>query len=175
MGIIQKPKRVYQKNLWRAAKFYSKEAEKCYRAKAYFSVIVNRGCALEALLRIFDFVETPRPKDRCKNFYWLINRALARHWIPHDALRYWKQQQETPLKTCLHEVREVRNGVHAHLFDIRLVSRRTAMNVSYVVDAMFAFLEIKNARNLMENLHRQGKISNAEYRAWKKKQTSIAE
>jgi len=103
--------------MWAAAKFYCKEAERCTKARAYFSAIVARGCELEALLRIFDFVETRRLKDRCKQLHGLINRAFAKHWIPHDALRHWKKAESVPLKTCLHEVREARNGVHAHLFD----------------------------------------------------------
>jgi hypothetical protein len=169
----QKAKRVYQNKMWDAAKFYCKEAEKCYKARAYFSAIVARGCELEALLRIFDFVETRRPKDRCKNFYWLINRAFARHWIPHDALRYWRKTENTPLKTCLHEIREARNGVHAHLFVRNLATRQTVANITFLVHAMYSFLEIKNARNLMKNLHEDGKVSDAEYRAWKRKQKGI--
>lgn len=59
-----KRKRVYQQKMWDAALFYRKEAEKCYKARAYFSALVARSCELEALLRIFDFVENNRPKDR---------------------------------------------------------------------------------------------------------------
>lgn len=165
----QKTKRLYQSKMWDAARLYRREAEKCYEARAYFSAIVARGCELEALLRIFDFVDSGRPKDRCKHLYGLINRAFARHWIPHDALRYWKRTERTPLKTCLHEIREARNGVHAHLFDKNLVKRRTVANVAYLVKSMYAFLEIKNARNLMKHLHKRGEISSAKYRAWKKK------
>jgi hypothetical protein len=135
--------------MWEAAKFYCKEAGKCFKARAYFSAIVARGCELEALLRIFDFVENRRPKDRCQKLYWLINRAFVRHWIPHDALRYWKKAESIPLKTCLHEIREVRNGVHAHLFKKPLVTRQTVAHVTFVVHAMYTFLEIKNSRNLM--------------------------
>lgn len=163
---------MYQDKMWAAAKFYCKEAQKCYGARAYFAALVARGCELEALLRIFDFVQTRRPKDRCKQFYGLINRAFARHWIPHDALRHWKKTEQIPLKTCLHEVREARNGVHAHLFEKNLFTRRTVTNVTYVVHAVYSFLEIKNARNLMKHLHERGEISEAEYRAWKKKQTT---
>lgn len=168
-----KTKRVYQNKMWDAARLYRREAQKCYKARAYFSAIVARGCELEALLRIFDFVQTRRPKDRCKDLYGLINRAFARHWIPHDALRYWKKTEQTPLKQCLHEIREARNGVHAHLFDKSLVTRQTVANVSYVVEAMYSFIETKNARNFMEHLHLRGDISNVEYRAWKKKQVRI--
>jgi hypothetical protein len=171
--VKQKTKRVYQNKMWDAARLYCKEAEKCYKARAYFSAIVARGCELEALLRIFDFVETRRPKDRCKHLYWLINRAFARHWIPHDALRYWKTAEHTPLKTCLKEIREARNGVHANLFEKNLVTRQTAANITFVVHAMYSFLEIKNARNFMKHLHEDGKISDAEYKAWKKKQLKI--
>lgn len=156
--------------MWDAARLYSKEAERCFKARAYFFAIVARTCELEALLRIFDFVENRRPKDRCKKLYWLINRAFARHWIPHDALRYWKKNEKIPLKDCLHEVREIRNGVHAHLFMKNLATRQTAASVTYVVDAMYSFLEVKNARNLMKHLHEDGKISGAEYRAWEKGQ-----
>jgi hypothetical protein len=166
----QKAKRVYQNKMWDAARFYCREAEKCHKARAYFSAIVARVCELEALLRIFDFVENRRPKDRCMNLYRLINRAFARHWIPHDALRYWKRTEEIPLKECLHERREVRNGVHAHLFVKHLATRQTAANITYVVHAMYSFLEVKNARNLMKHLHEDGKISDAEYGAWMKKQ-----
>lgn len=169
----QKAKRVYQNKMWDAARLYRREAKKCYEARAYFSAIVTRGCELEALLRIFDFVQTRRPKDRCKNLHGLINRAFARHWIPHDALRYWKETEKTPLKQCLHEIREARNAVHAHLFDKSLVTRQTVANVAYVVEAMYAFIETKNARNFMKHLHMRGDISNAEYRAWKKKQVRI--
>lgn len=159
--------------MWDAARFYCKEAERCYKAKAYFSAIVARGSELEALLRIFDFVENRRPKDRCKQLFGLINRAFVRHWIPHDALRYWKNAEHTPLKTCLHDIREARNGVHAHLFEKGLVARRTAANITFVVHAMYSFLEIKNARNLMERLHARGEISGAEYRQWKKKEAKF--
>ena len=161
---------MYQNKMWDAARFYCKEAGKCYKARAYFSAIVARGFELEALLRIFDFVQTRRPKDRCQKLYWLINRAFARHWISHDALRYWKKAEHIPLKTCLHEIREARNGVHAHLFERHLVTRQTAANITFVVHAMYSFLETKNARNLMKHLHERGEVSDAEYKAWKKKQ-----
>lgn len=167
----RRTKRVYQNKMWEAARFYCKEAQRCYRAKAYFSAIVARGCELEAILRIFDFVENRRPKDRCQRLKWLINRAFARHWVPHDALRYWRKAEHTPLKECLHEIREVRNGVHAHLFDRKLVNRRTVANITFVVHAMYSFLETKNARNLMKHLHQDGEISDVEYRAWSKKQS----
>src|SRR5712671_4799880 len=115
--------------------------------------IVARGCELEALLRIFDFVENRRPKDRCYNLNALIDRAFKRHWIPHDALRYWKQAERIPLKRWLHEIREARNGVHAHLFQKDLATRQTVANISFVVHAMYSFLEAKNARNVMKHLH----------------------
>jgi hypothetical protein len=168
-------KRVYQNKMWEAARFYRMEAEKCYRARAYFSSIVARGCELEALLRIFDFVGSRRPKDRCQQLKWLIDRVFARHWIPHDALRYWKKAEHTPLKTCLHEIREARNGVHAHLFDKRLVNRQTVANITFVVQAMYSFLETKNTRNFMKRLHDRGEISDVEYRIWKTKQRRVAE
>jgi hypothetical protein len=142
--------------MWDAARFYCKEAEKCDKARAYFSAIVVRGCELEALLRIFDVVENRRPEGRCKQLFWLINRAFSRHWIPHDALRYWRKAEHTPVKTCLHEIREARNGVHRHLFERGLVTRRTAANMTFVVHAMYSFLEIKNARNFMKRLHERG-------------------
>jgi hypothetical protein len=163
-------KRVYQNKMWRAAKFYCKEADKCFDARAYFSTIVARGCELEALLRIFDFVENRKPRDRCQKLYWLINRAFARHWIPHDALRHWKKAQPTPLKLALHTIREARNGVHANLFEQRLVTRQTAVDITFVVHAMYSFLEIKNERNLMKALHERGEVSSAEYKAWKRRQ-----
>ena len=73
-----KQKRVNQQRMWDAAKFYCKEAYKSHKAKAYFCALVARGCELEALLRIFDFVENRRPKDRCQKLYWLIERAFGR-------------------------------------------------------------------------------------------------
>lgn len=166
----QKRKRVYQNKMWEAAKFYCKEGAKCYKARAYFCALVARGCELEALLRIFDFVETTKPKDRCRNLNGLINRAFKKHWIPHDALHYWKKVQPTPLKAALHAIREARNGVHAHLFQRHLVTRQTVVNVTFVVHAMYSYLEIKNARNLMRALHGRGEITDAEYTAWRKKQ-----
>ena len=169
-----KPKRVYQQKMWDAAQFYCKEAEKCYKARAYFSALVARSCELEALLRIFDFVENTRPKDRCQKLYWLINRALARHWIPHDALRHWKKTERVALRTVLHEIREARNGVHANLLEKGLATAQTVKNVTFVVHAMYSFLEVKNARNLMKHLHQRGEISDAEYRKWMKGQGSIA-
>jgi hypothetical protein len=169
----RKAKRVYHNRMWDAARLYRSEAEKCFKARAYFFAIVARTCELEALLRIFDFVENRRPKDRCKKLYWLINRAFARHWIPHDALRYWERNEKIPLKDCLHEIREVRNGVHAHLFMKNLAKRQTAVNVAYVVQAMYSFLEVKNARNLMKHLHEDGQISDSEYRAWEKGQENF--
>ena len=167
----RRKKRVYQDRMWEAARLYCREAEKCTKARAYFSAIVARGCEMEALLRIFDFVENRRPNDRCKQLHDLINRAFARHWIPHDALRYWRKAEHTPLKTCLHDIREARNGVHAHLFDKGLVKRRVVANVTFVVHAMYSFLETKNARNLMNHLHQRGEITSTEYRAWKRNQT----
>jgi hypothetical protein len=168
-----KRKRVSQSKMWQAARFYRREAEKCYKARAYFAAIVVRGCELEALLRIFDFVETSRPKDRCKNLHSLINRAFTKYWIPHDALRYWRKNERTPLKTCLHDIREVRNGVHAHLFQRDIMTRRAVINVKYVVESMYSFLEVKNARNFMKLLRKKGEISETEYRAWKKQQTRL--
>jgi len=159
--------------MWNAAKFYGKEAEKSYKAKAYFCALVARGCELEALLRIFDFVETKKPKDRCRDLYGLINRAFAKHWIPHDALRWWKKTQSTALKAYLHEIREARNGVHAHLFQKDLFTRRTAANVTYLVHTMYEALEIRNSRNLMKALYKRSEITPTEYWAWKRKAGTI--
>ena len=53
----KKIRRVYQKKMWEAARFYRKEAEKCHKAKAHFCALVARGCELEALLRIFDLLK----------------------------------------------------------------------------------------------------------------------
>lgn len=169
----KRTKRVYQNKMWEAARFYCKEAEKCYKARAYFAALVVRGCELEALLRLFDFVENSRPKDRCRDLYGLINRAFARHWIPHDALRHWKKTERISLKDCLHEVREARNGVHAHLFEKGLVTRGAVANVTYIVHSMYSFVEIKNARNFMKHLHESGTISDTEYKHWKKRQVGI--
>ena len=169
----KKQKRVYQQRMWDAARFYRKEAEKCQKAKAYFCALVARCCELEALLRIFDWVETRKPKDRCHNLNGLINRAFKKHWIPHDALRYWKKTEGVPLKACLHELREARNGVHAHLFQKGLFTRRTAANVTYLVRSVYEAVEIRNARNLMFHLYSDGKITPGEYWAWKKKAGNI--
>jgi hypothetical protein len=166
----RKTKRIYQNKMWEAARISRKEADKCSKAKAYFMAIVARGCELEALLRIFDFVEHRPPKDRCYNLNALIDRAFKRHWIPHDALRYWKKEQHVPLKTWLHGIREARNGAHAHLFRKDLATRQTVGNITFVVHSMYSFLEITNARNFMKLLHERGELSSAEYRAWKKKQ-----
>jgi hypothetical protein len=170
----KKQKRVGQQKLWDAARFYCKEAEKATKARAYFCALVARGCELEALLRIFDMVETWYRKNRCRDMYSLINRAFARHWIPHDALRAWKKAEKIPLKQCLHEIREARNGVHAHLFDKTLFTRRTVNNVTYVVHSMYSFIEVKNARNFMKLLHEKGEISDADYSDWKKAQTRFS-
>jgi hypothetical protein len=167
-------KRIDQTKMWDAARLYCKEAEKCTKARAYFMALVARGCELEALLRIFDFVDSRGPKDRCYNLNGLIDRAFKKHWIPYDALRYWKKAEHTPLKTCLHEIREARNGVHAHLLQKHLAKRRTVTNVTFVVHSMYSFLEIKNARSFMKLLHERGEISGAEYRAWKKKVKTAA-
>jgi hypothetical protein len=166
----RKVKRIYQNKMWEAARLYRKEAEKCYKARAYLMAVVARGCELEALLRIFDFVENRRPKDRCYNLNGLIDRAFKRHWCPHDALRYWKKEQHVPLKTWLHGIREARNGVHAHLFNKDVATRQTVANITFVVHAMYSFLETKNARNFMKVLHERDEISNTEYNAWKRKQ-----
>jgi len=96
--------------MWQAARIYRNEADKCYRASAYFMAMVARGCELEALLHIFDFVENRRPKDRCYNLNALIDRAFKRHWVPHDALRHWRKAERIPLKAYLHAIRETRNG-----------------------------------------------------------------
>lgn len=170
----RKTKRVYQNKMWEAARLYRREADKCCKARAYFMAIVARGCELEALLRIFDFVENRRPKDRCYNLNALVDRAFKRHWIPNDALRYWKKEQPVSLKTWLHGIRETRNGVHAHLFQKGLAARRVVDNVTFVVRAMYSFLDTRNARNLMAHLHRRGEVSDAEYKAWRKKQKKIA-
>jgi hypothetical protein len=166
-------KRVYQTKMWEAARFYRKEADKSHKAKAYFCSLVARGCELEALLRIFDFVQTRKPKDRCYSLNGLINRAFKKHWIPHDALRYWKETEGTPLKTCLHDLREARNGVHAHLFRKDLFTRRTSANVAYLVRSTYEAVEIKNARNLMFHQYEKGEITPAEYWAWKRKAGKI--
>lgn len=172
-GVKPKTKRVYQAKMWHAARLYRKEAEKCYKARAYFSAMVIRGCELEAYLRLFDFVETRRAKDRCHSFNGLINRAFAKHWFPHDGLRYWKRTEGVPLKACLHELKEARNGVHAMLFDKGLANRRVAAYVAYLVESVRELLQIKNARQLMKHLYEGGEISRAEYNAWKKKAGKI--
>jgi len=162
-------KRVYPQKMWDAARRYRKEAEKSHKAKAYFCAVVARGSELEAVLRIFDFMEARKSKDRCRDLYGLINRAFKKHWIPHDALRYWKKTEGTTLKTCLHDLREARNGVHAHLFRKDLFTRRTATNVAFLVRSVYEALEIRNARNLMYTLYAKGDITPSEYWAWKKK------
>jgi hypothetical protein len=48
-------------------------------------------------------------------------------------------------------------------------TRRTVSNVTYLVDTIYAALEIKNARNFMEALYQRGEITAAEFRDWKKK------
>lgn len=159
--------------MWDAARLYRKDADKAHKARAYFCALVARACELEALLRIFDHVETRKPKDRCRDFYSLINRAFLKHWVPHDALRWWKKTHRIPLKTALHEIREARNGVHAHLFDKDLFTRRTVSNVTYVVREMYAAIEIKNSRNLMKGLFERGEVTTAEYRAWKNRAGKI--
>src|SRR6185312_4486434 len=121
----RKRKRVSQKRMWIAARFYRKEADKAHKARAYFCSIVARGAELEALLRIFDMVETNKLKDRCRDLHGLINRAFAKHWVPHDALRWWKKTRASSMTTWLHAVREARNGVHAMLFRKDLFTRRT--------------------------------------------------
>jgi len=120
----RKEKRISQNKMWEAARLYRKEADKCTKVRAYFMAIVARGCELEALLRIFDFVENRRTKDRCYNLNALIDRAFKRHWIPHDALRHWRKAEGIPLKSYLHAIREARNGVHAHLFRKDLATAR---------------------------------------------------
>jgi hypothetical protein len=166
-------KRAFQNKMWNAARFYRKEAEKSHRARAYFCALVARTSELEALLRVFDLVETRRPKNRCRDLYGLINRAFAKHWVPHDALRWWKKTHGTPLKECLHEIREARNGVHAHLFQKDLFTRRTAANVTYLVRTMYEAIEIKNARNFMWALYSRGEITPAEYWTWKRRSGKV--
>jgi hypothetical protein len=171
--VKRKKKRVYQNKMWDAARSYQREAEKCYKARAYFSSIVARGAQLEALFRVFDFVGHSRPKDRCYDLFCLINRAFKDHWIPHDALHAWRKHESIPLKTYLHAIRETRNGVHAHLFEKGFSTRQIASDVAYVVETMYSLLQIKNARNLMKHLHEDGQISHAEYKRWLKKQGRV--
>jgi|HubBroStandDraft_2_1064218.scaffolds.fasta_scaffold35181_3 hypothetical protein len=104
----RKTKRIYQNKMWEAARLYRKETDKCTKLRAYFMAILARACGLEALLRIFIFVENRRPKDRCYNLNAVIDRAFKRHWTPHAALRCWKNEQPGPLKTRVHEIREER-------------------------------------------------------------------
>jgi len=169
MAAKRKTKRVHQNKMWGAARLYCQEAQKCTKARAYFMAMVARGCELEALLRIYDFVETRHPRDRCYSLKGLIDRAFKRHWIPHDALRRWNKAERIPLKTYLHEIREARNGVHAHLFQKNVVARSTVANITFIVHAMYSLIETKNARNLMKVLHSRGEVSDLEYTAWKRK------
>jgi hypothetical protein len=46
-------------------------------------------------------------------------------------------------------------------------------NVTFVVHAMYSFLEIKNQRNLMKHLHASGEVADTKYSAWKGKQKKI--
>ncbi len=62
----------------------------------------------------------------------------------------------------LHGIREARNGVHAHLSDKDVATRRTVANITFVVHAMYSFLETKNARNFTNHLHERGEGSDAE-------------
>ena len=157
--------------MWDAARLYCSDADKSDKAKAYFCTLVARCCELEALLRIFDFVENRKAKNRCHDLYGLINRAFKKHWIPHDALSWWKETQGTPLKLWLQEIRKARNGVHATLFQKHLVNRQTARNVTAIVHTMYEALEIKNSRNLMKALYERGEITPEEYWALRKKRT----
>ncbi len=56
----------------------------------------------------------------------------------------------------------------------RAHTRRTVANITFVVHALYSFLETKNARNFMKHLHERGEISDAEYRAWKKEHKTLA-
>ena len=71
-------------------------------------------------------------------------------------------------------IREARNGVHAHLFEKGLATARTLKNVTFAVNAMYSFIETKNARNFMKHLYERGEIPAAEYRRWMKGQRRIA-
>jgi len=51
--------------------------------------------------------------------------------------------------------------------------RLTVFNVTYLVHSMYDALKIKNTRNLMWFLYEKGKITPAEYWAWKKKAGKI--
>ncbi len=166
----QKQQRASPPRMWSAVYFYRDEAKRCMRSRAYFSALLAHAARLEALLRIFDFVDTPTPKDRAYKFSTLINRAFKRHWIPHDALRVWNANESQPMKTYLHNVREARNGVHANVFEKKVATREIATNVEYIVESVGACLEVRNARSLMRTLHNRGDISTREYNDWKKGQ-----
>jgi hypothetical protein len=42
-------------------------SRKILQSQGVFCLLVARSCELEALLRIYDLVETRKPKDRCHN------------------------------------------------------------------------------------------------------------
>ena len=54
-----------------------------------------------------------------------------------------------------------------------VATRKPVASITFVVHAMYSFLETKNAWNFMKHRHARGEISDAEYRAWKKKQEKV--
>jgi ABC-type branched-subunit amino acid transport system ATPase component len=47
--------------------------------------------------------------------------------------------------------------MHANLFKKNLVTRQTVANITFVVHAMYSFLETKNARKFMKHVHERAK------------------
>ena len=112
--------------LGKVARFYHDEAQRCARARCYFTACVMAGAALEALLLSFCYVNDRSVRTtavyRQKNFRTgrnrflefglsqLIGVATELRWIPSKQITVGRRK--TTHAQLMHGVRQTRNLVH---------------------------------------------------------------
>jgi len=111
--------------LGKLANFYTREARKCLKGRAYLAACVMQGSALEARLQAMCFVfgadvkrtvthqkkrfRRKRSKALDFTFWELINIADELGWFPEKKVTWGKR---TTLAGFAHELRKLRNYVH---------------------------------------------------------------
>jgi hypothetical protein len=109
------------------ATYYAREARKCSKGKAYFAATIMQVSAFEAALQAMCFLypepvkkttvyqkkrfRTKRNKALEFKLHELINIAAEASWFPAKRFRY--SGKMTDLAEISHQVRELRNHIHA--------------------------------------------------------------
>jgi hypothetical protein len=152
--------------LSKLAIFYDREARKCVRGRAYLAGCVMQGAAQEALLHSMCFLfpddvkkttvyhkkekrgfRRKRNKALEFNYTQLINIADELSWLPPRRITWGKR---TTLAGFAHEVRKLRNYVHAGVWARE--HPNTMKFTKAVYDVVYEIYEVTNSW-LLHSVH----------------------